>query len=318
MSVEGIAITMLAILGAGFAGASACAAYALRKRSARLRESALKSVVGGDPGRERATRPGSFALDYAERLTRELYAGSTMPLLPSVRAKRADKTRAGKSFIAHREAAGCATSISVAAYCETRARLGCVGMCFGLAIGALVSTELGLLLGAVGAFFGFSLPSRGVAAARKQRTSCAEEHLSEMLEVVSLGLRSGLTFDRSFALYGAHFESEFARSCALAYRRWSLGLSTREEALRSLARSFECDQLKRVVESVVRGLRFGSPLATSLDEAAVQARATWKAKLSEKVAKAPVKMMLPTGVLILPAMLLLVMGPILLELASGF
>ena len=139
-----------------------------------------------------------------------------------------------------------------------------------------------------------------------------------MLEVVSLGLRSGLTFDRSFELYGTHFESEFARSCALAYRRWSLGLSTREEALRSLARSFECDQLKRVIESIVRGLRFGSPLAMSLDEAATQARATWKAKLSEKVAKAPVKMMLPTGALILPAMLLLVMGPILLELASGF
>ena len=40
--------------------------------------------------------------------------------------------------------------------------------------------------------------------------------------------------------------------------------------------------------------------------------------LEERVAKAPVKMMLPTGTLILPAMLLLVMGPILLELAGGF
>jgi len=55
-----------------------------------------------------------------------------------------------------------------------------------------------------------------------------------------------------------------------------------------------------------------------LDDAAVQSRAAWKAQLEEKVAKAPVKMMLPTGTLILPAMLLLVMGPILLELANGF
>ena len=35
-------------------------------------------------------------------------------------------------------------------------------------------------------------------------------------------------------------------------------------------------------------------------------------------AKAPVKMMVPTGVLILPAMLMLVLGPVLLELAGGF
>ena len=318
MSIANAMIPVIAILGAGFAGASACAAYALRRRSIRLRENALKLVTDDDLGRKRITRSGNFALDYATRLTRELYAGSTVPMLPSVRAKRSDKTRAGKAFVARREAAGCASSVSVAAYCESRARLGCAGMCAGLVIGILISTELGILLGAAGAVFGCSLPSRGVAKACKQRASCAEEHLSEMLEVVSLGLRSGLTFDRSFALYGTHFESEFARACTLAYRRWSFGLSTREDALRSLARSFECDQLKRVVESVVRGLRFGSPLATSLDEAAVQARASWKAQLSEKVAKAPVKMMLPTGVLILPAMLLLVMGPILLELASGF
>lgn len=36
------------------------------------------------------------------------------------------------------------------------------------------------------------------------------------------------------------------------------------------------------------------------------------------MAKAPVKMMMPTGALILPAMLLLVLGPVLLELANGF
>ena len=41
-------------------------------------------------------------------------------------------------------------------------------------------------------------------------------------------------------------------------------------------------------------------------------------RLEERVAKAPVKMMVPTGVLILPAMLMLVLGPVLLELAGGF
>ena len=43
-----------------------------------------------------------------------------------------------------------------------------------------------------------------------------------------------------------------------------------------------------------------------------------KTRLQEAIAKAPVKMMLPTGTLILPAMLLLVLGPVLLELMEGF
>lgn len=46
-------------------------------------------------------------------------------------------------------------------------------------------------------------------------------------------------------------------------------------------------------------------------------RAPSIARLEERVAKAPVKMMMPTGALILPAMLLLVLGPVLLELANG-
>ena len=42
-----------------------------------------------------------------------------------------------------------------------------------------------------------------------------------------------------------------------------------------------------------------------------------QAQVEERVAKAPVKMMIPTGTLILPAMLLLVLGPVLLELMEG-
>ena len=132
------------------------------------------------------------------------------------------------------------------------------------------------------------------------------------------GLRSGLTFDRSFELYGSHFDNGFARSCARAHRSWSIGIVTREDALRELASSYECEQLSRIVDSIVRSLRFGSALTELLEEAAAQSRANYRTALEERVAKAPVKMMLPTGTLILPAMLLLVLGPILLELAGGF
>ena len=88
--------------------------------------------------------------------------------------------------------------------------------------------------------------------------------------------------------------------------------------MRELAASYDCAQLTRVVDGVVRSLRLGTALTGTLEEAAEQSRACYRTMLEERVAKAPVKMMLPTGTLILPAMLMLVMGPILLELAGGF
>lgn len=141
--------------------------------------------------------------------------------------------------------------------------------------------------------------------------------MSEMLEVVALGVRSGLSFDRSLQLYTGHFDDGLARECAVAQRSWEAGLATRQDALRALAQGYDNPLFSRTVSAVIRSLRFGTSLGEVLEQAAEQARAARKAQVEERVAKAPVKMMIPTGTLILPAMLLLVLGPVLLELMEG-
>lgn len=296
----------------------ACGVYLRVEQSRRVRrrKAAYGKRVRMLPGPVGVSQ--NVGLRYLGLLTRRLYTGATHPLVPSVRAGKSAETRAGMWYRRRAQAAGCSKDVSTAAFCEARIRLRAIGALGGAFLGVVFSTELSVVLGVAFAFVAGSLPARWVRAACRERTVCAQQHLSEMLEVVALGLRSGLTFDRSFAMYGSHFDNVFAQSCAKAYRSWSLGLVTRDEALRELAGSYECDQLSRVVDSIVRSLRFGAALADVLEEAAAQSRASYRSALEERVAKAPVKMMLPTGTLILPAMLLLVMGPILLELASGF
>ena len=291
---------------------------AQRRMRIRRRRKALDIVSGGGDDARQPRDLRGVGLRYAESLTRRLYTGAAEPLSPLVRAKQADKTRSGRRFLEQVRFAGCEKDVSVSAFCEAELRLGLVGAAAGGLLGAMFSLELAALLCTVGLAVGYSLPSQGLKAARKRRAIDAEQHLSEMLEVVALGLRSGLSFDLSFALYGSHFEGEFAQACGRAYRRWALGLMTREESLRQLAQSYECEQLKRVIDGVLRSLRLGTSLTGVLEDAASQSRAAYRAALEERVAKAPVKMMLPTGTLILPAMLLMVMGPVLLELAGGF
>ena len=316
------AVQLASMLGAcasgGVAGSVAFIVRNNRRRRALRREDAFGEQVVRARKLASASRYDSFALRYAESLNRRLLAGATAPLSPSVAARRAGKTRAGLWYKSQSVPAGCSKDITVSAYCEARLRLAVIGSLVGALVGVPISTGLAVVLGLVGGLAGGTAMGRAVRTQRRVRGACAERHLSEMLEVVALGLRSGLTFDRSFALYGSHFDNEFARSCARAYRSWSLGLAGREEALRELANSYDCDQLGRIVDSIVRGLRFGSSLTGVLEESAVQARASYRTGLEERVAKAPVKMMLPTGTLILPAMLLLVMGPVLLELLGGF
>ena len=316
MSAAAYALGAGACLFAGIAGALGAKGYSSRRQRAQRRAAAYG--VAGRARRGSARDANTLCLQYAAALTRKLYAQSTTALAPSVRAGRAESTRAGMWFEARKGHAGCSRRVGAAGFCEARMRMGIAGVLAGALLGTAFSTELGILAGLAGGLLGATMPRRAIQTQCRRRAVSAQRHLSEMLEVVALGLRSGLTFDRSFELYGSHFDNPFALSCAKAHRSWSLGLVSREEALRSLADSYDCEQLGRIVDAIVRNLRFGTSLTAVLEEAAAQSRDSYRAELEERVAKAPVKMMLPTGTLILPAMLLLVMGPILLELASGF
>lgn len=208
--------------------------------------------------------------------------------------------------------------INLEGFYHARALLSLMGGFGGALLGVVFSGEFAAV-GFLGGFLGgWCMPIWALRQESSARKNDLESHLSEMLEVVSLGLRSGLSFDRSFELYHLHFSTQLGHESAVAQRQWQIGLKTREESLRELVATYDSSVFGRVVENVIRSLRFGSSLADSFDFSALEARVLRKARREEEVAKAPVKMLIPTAALILPAMLLLVLGPVLLDMMQGF
>lgn len=291
---------------------AACAACALADRFERAKMIREAQAEGTSKEANRDVRFDDRLIAYAESTSRALSLGVI---------EAAFRVRGGSEshwFSKHAKKAGVAEQVTQDGYREACRRMTLVGLLAGAVAGAALSVELAVLLAVSGAVLGRIALPWAVVQQEKRRAEELERRLSEMLEVVALGLRSGLSFDRGLRLYAEHFDSLLARSCASAQRQWSLGLRTREEALRNLADSYSSPLFGRVVDSVVRSLRFGASLADDLESAAGEARAAYRSIKQEQVAKAPVKMMVPTGALMLPAMLLLVMGPVLLELMEGF
>ncbi|MBQ9021126.1 MAG: type II secretion system F family protein [Eggerthellaceae bacterium] len=178
-----------------------------------------------------------------------------------------------------------------------------------------LATVLGLIMGAA---MGWLCLPWALRVCSEERTRALEQHLSQAIEVLCIGLRSGLSFERSLVLYCENFPTDLSAAFKRTQQVWHTGLKTRELALRELGQSYNSHLFIRMIDSIIRSLRFGSPLADSLEELAHEARRTHRTHVEEAVMKAPVKMMLPIGMLILPSMLLLVMGPFLLELLEGF
>ena len=214
--------------------------------------------------------------------------------------------------------AGLGGSLTKEGLRRTRMEFALAGCLLGGMVGAGLSGLLVVLLATLGLGVGWRMPSWALNQRIRQRAGEVERHLPEMLDVVALGLRSGLSFDRALGAYCGHFDTLLAKELDIAREKWTCGLMTRDESLVELAAAVDSPVFGRVLGDVARSLRHGSALSGSLEAVAVEARKDYRARRQEEVAKAPVKMMLPTGVLILPAMLILVLGPVMLELMAGF
>ncbi len=134
---------------------------------------------------------------------------------------------------------------------------------------------------------------------------------SEMIDLICLGLSAGLSFDASLSLYCRERNSRLARRMEQACMSWQIGMQTREEALMDVAADLELRALESFATAVTQALTLGAPLASTLSAQSAECRAAHRAEVERNIERAPVKILIPTGTLILPALLLSIIGPLL-------
>ena len=165
---------------------------------------------------------------------------------------------------------------------------------------------------------------RGIPAVRqarererlaRRRSACLRE-MPTLIDVLTLGLSAGLSFDASLSLYCDRYQTELSQAFSEAMLSWRMGVTSREEALEAMACELGVDALARFATVVGESLDFGSPLASALEVQAKAIRDEQRAQVEEEIEKAPVKMLAPVGVLVGPAMLLAILGPLLASAAS--
>ena len=153
----------------------------------------------------------------------------------------------------------------------------------------------------------------GRASRGERRASLGD--VSEMIDVVRLGLTAGLSFDAALDLYCANRATPLARRMKRAELAWRCGMGTREEELAEVSRDVGVRALESFAIAVRQALALGAPLADVLAAQEREIRAARRSEVERAIEQAPVKLLIPTGTLILPALLLSILGPLLA--ASG-
>lgn len=143
------------------------------------------------------------------------------------------------------------------------------------------------------------------------------EQMPTLLDIVTLGLSAGLSFDASLDLYCRRYQNELSKAMAVALMSWRIGMCGREEALENVANKYDVAAMRRFASTVSESLAFGAPLAEALERQAEVVRDEQRSELQEEMEKVPVKMLIPLGTLIVPAMLIAILGPLLAPTLGG-
>ena len=149
------------------------------------------------------------------------------------------------------------------------------------------------------------------------RDSCMND-LPEMVDILSLSLGAGLSIDQAFKWYLDNFETPLAEQFRQAEQAYQVGMMSRMKAFEKLADTLQEEAVLRFVNALRQAYMLGAPLGPALATLSQEVRAYRASRIEEKIAKTPVKILVPLGLCIVPAVLILLMGPVMSQVMQGF
>ncbi|MBN1929467.1 MAG: type II secretion system F family protein [Chlorobiaceae bacterium] len=177
-----------------------------------------------------------------------------------------------------------------------------------------------MILVLVTAAAGYYLPEMLLRFITQQRLESMRNSLPDMMELMVVCTESGMSIDAAIS----RISREMARSSPnLAQEFYLSGLemragSTRLEALRNLALRTNLEELDDLVSMLLQAEKFGTSLAESLRVHSDMMRTRRTQRAEELAAKIPVKLVLPLGLFIFPTLLMVLLGPAIIQIIEAF
>ena len=182
------------------------------------------------------------------------------------------------------------------------------------------SWNMCLVLACSGLAAGILAPSLWLDRAVRRRQAMLSRTLPDLLDLMIVCLEGGLSLQATFRRVTEEFNlasSELAQELTIVQRDIDLG-ATIDQALKRFANRTEFEGAKSLHTFIREAQRFGTNITEALHSHADMLRLQREQSLEEKAQKAAVKMLLPTLLLILPAVFVVLVGPAAIEIQQAF
>jgi tight adherence protein C len=183
---------------------------------------------------------------------------------------------------------------------------------FGLA-GSLSGTAVVVLL--LFAVMGLMAPALFLDRRSATRITKIDYEIPELVDLLVTTVEAGVGFVSALQLAARRVREPLGQELRVALREQGMGL-TLNEALRNLGSRTNSTNLQMFVQAVLQGETLGVSIGKILRDLAVDMRKRRRQMAEERAQKAPIKLLFPLVMLILPAMFIVLLGPALYDVGK--
>jgi tight adherence protein C len=195
---------------------------------------------------------------------------------------------------------------------------GLLGVLFAMVLSASHANSI-LLVGA-SALLGFMLPTYWIKRRARLRQQKISDELPDALDLLIVCIEAGLGLNEAIKVVGTETESqeeEIGRELALVSSEMSSGASL-GAALRGMAERTAAEDIGPLAATLIQNEQLGARIGPALRASADVLRSRRKLRAEEAVQKLTIKILFPLAVFVLPAMMMLILGPALIKILAAF
>jgi len=173
-----------------------------------------------------------------------------------------------------------------------------------------------LLLTVLFGFIGFNFPNMILSSRISRRQKEIRKAMPDALDLLTICVEAGLGFDAAMHKVSEKWESQLSMAFARVIQEIQLG-KIRREALRDMSNRIGLPEMTSFVAAVIQSEQLGVSLSKVLRIQADQMRIRRRQLAEEEAHKAPIKMLIPMGLLIFPSLMIVLLTPAAIRLMQS-
>ena len=295
---------MLLALGSLLVAVALVLAFDIAFRPATERRASLRRVVSYATVQQTARAPVEKRPGFQE---------TVVPLLSRIALRLTPRVQSDQLEL--RLAAAGVRRLNAQQFLALKTILGIAGIMLGLTIGGV--TVGGFVLALLLVACGLLLPDMVLVRAMRERAKRLSAHLPQAIDQIAISLEAGLGFDAAVSYFVRRARSPLAGELRIMLTEIRMGES-RTTALKRLSDRVRSDDMRNFVQTLVQSEGVGISRVTILRSQANDLRQRRQLLAEERAQKAPVKMLFPIAIFILPVMFIVILGPAIKQASALF